>query len=535
MKWTSIRVKQILVLLIYTLLLQDATNVFAQKPNYYKQLGEQLFKEKKYEEAYPSLKKNYESTPSETTLFRLSVCAFHLNLMKEARLYLNLLKAESSKLPAEAILYDARVFYAQKEYDQAIKQYKSFLKKVKTSHPLCTKAKDELLQCANGNRWSKYVYNMDVNAVAAINTIHDEENPLISPNFSNKIYFTSDRNGNQDIFQTDFLNSTTLIDAGINTTNAEQNLGFAENGTILLYWQENIAKNSGTKSSSFYIPEQVTAITKDIFLFNDSTVLFSTNQLEGLGGYDIYYVQKNQGIWNTPVNFGNIINTPNDEIHPYLFKDGHTLFFSSNHLLTSIGKYDIFQSQYDDEIEKWNTPKNLGSLINTYYDELNFSLSDDGQTAYFVSNAWDGAGKKDIYRVRFSEKIYPHSVPIFFAAVKKYQQDLLLGQYGKKKNVKGLTYRILLANKPTYDATYIPTSYPFPSILPSTDGSTFDYYVGQFQTFSTTFEWLNEVQQTYTDAQIIPFFNNAPIPVQEISALAATYKDLKEYLRYQQN
>ena len=126
-------------------------------------------------------------------------------------------------------------------------------------------------------------------------------------------------------------------------------------------------------------------------------------------------------------------------------------------------------------------------------------------------------------------------MPIFFAAVKKYQQDLLLGQYGKKKNVKGLTYRILLANKPTYDATYIPTSYPFPSILPSTDGSTFDYYVGQFQTFSTTFEWLNEVQQTYTDAQIIPFFNNAPIPVQEISALAATYKDLKEYLRYQQN
>lgn len=520
----------VLLLLIYG-------QSFTQPTAYYKQLGEQLFKDKKYEEAYSSLKKYYTESPEQKLLLQLAVCAYHLNLMKEANLYLNLLKSEPTKFPLEASLYEARVFYAQKNYTKAVDSYKLFLKKAKANHPLLGKAKLELLQCAYGMRLNRYQDNITTLPVT-LNTSYHEEYPLVSPNFPNRLYFTSNRNGNQDIFQTEtpqmLPSQITLMEGTVNTTANEIGIGFAENGTTFFYWQDSNWKHTGNDPNKNYFPSTITDQSSNIFIFNDSTLLFASNQLPGFGGFDIYYVQQRQGTWNAPVNLGSKINTPSDEIHPFLFKDGHTLFFSSNYLYASIGKYDILRSQYQDEQALWSEPKNLGTSINTPANELHFTLTKDGQTAFFVSDAWEGQGGKDIYWVRLQEKIIPNPIAVFFADVRQYQQNQLLQQFSKNNTFKGLYYRILLARAATYDPKVILPSYPNPLVQPSLDSKWYDYYIGQFQTFSTALEWLKEIQSTHPKASIIPFFQNAPISPNEVPKYASQYKDLQKYLDFLQ-
>ena len=61
------------------------------------------------------------------------------------------------------------------------------------------------------------------------------------------------------------------------------------------------------------------------------TLYFSSNRDGGLGGFDLYKsVLNEQGEWGEAINLGSNINTPFDEDSPALTNDGHTLFFSSN-------------------------------------------------------------------------------------------------------------------------------------------------------------------------------------------------------------
>lgn len=67
---------------------------------------------------------------------------------------------------------------------------------------------------------------------------------------------------------------------------------------------------------------------KDLFVFSDSLILFSSKMDGGYGGYDLYYASKKQNNWQEPLNLGAGINTDSDEIAPFLIKNGNTLYFS---------------------------------------------------------------------------------------------------------------------------------------------------------------------------------------------------------------
>src|SRR5947209_12054817 len=66
----------------------------------------------------------------------------------------------------------------------------------------------------------------------------------------------------------------------------------------------------------------------------DGTILFfASRRPGGYGGCAIWYMRFNlngSGRWEGPYNAGPKVNTPNDEISPYLYPDGRTLYFSSN-------------------------------------------------------------------------------------------------------------------------------------------------------------------------------------------------------------
>ncbi|MGB4771702.1 MAG: hypothetical protein WBP58_09590 [Chitinophagaceae bacterium] len=68
-----------------------------------------------------------------------------------------------------------------------------------------------------------------------------------------------------------------------------------------------------------------------VFASNDSLLFFSSdNRADGLGGSDIYYAKKLNGVWTKPKNFmPQVINSYYDDGFPSFSPDGKLFFFSS--------------------------------------------------------------------------------------------------------------------------------------------------------------------------------------------------------------
>lgn len=127
---------------------------------------------------------------------------------------------------------------------------------------------------------------------------------------------------------------------------------------------------------------------------------FSANFEDGYGGTDIYYVSTNNGqIMSEPVNLGPRINSPGNEIAPYLFEN--SLYFSSD-VFYGLGGMDIYKSNFRGD-KTFSYPVNLGAGINTKQDEFGFIIRGDehlGFSGYLASNRPGGKGNDDIYGFR---------------------------------------------------------------------------------------------------------------------------------------
>ena len=133
-----------------------------------------------------------------------------------------------------------------------------------------------------------------------------------------------------------------------------------------------------------------------------NTLYFVSNRPGGKGKADIWVSTKINGKWSQPVNLGDSINSPGDEMSPFLHFDDKTLYFSSNYW-PGIGGMDIFISHKTDG--KWSSPHNIGYPINNTKDDVRLIVAPDGKTAYY-SSASDDSGQ-DIYSLLLAPEIRP--------------------------------------------------------------------------------------------------------------------------------
>jgi outer membrane protein OmpA-like peptidoglycan-associated protein len=120
---------------------------------------------------------------------------------------------------------------------------------------------------------------------------------------------------------------------------------------------------------------------------------FSSNRKGGFGGYDLYYVQKQNGDWGEPINLGKYINSLDDEMFPYIVDDTTLYFSSDGHI--GYGGSDIYYSNKRDGM--WQVPVNAGKPINSSKDDFAFIFAEDHQHGYFGSDRNSAPGKDDIY------------------------------------------------------------------------------------------------------------------------------------------
>ncbi len=129
---------------------------------------------------------------------------------------------------------------------------------------------------------------------------------------------------------------------------------------------------------------------------------FVSDMPGGFGGMDIYYSEKTGSNWSIPINCGPIVNSVEDDVFPYVKKDG-TLYFSSKGHIT-IGGLDIFSSKGGKA--DWSDPENLKAPYNSTKDDFGIFYYHD-QLGYFSSNRQGGKGSDDIYRfTKTKEKIF---------------------------------------------------------------------------------------------------------------------------------
>jgi outer membrane protein OmpA-like peptidoglycan-associated protein len=200
-----------------------------------------------------------------------------------------------------------------------------------------------------------------------------------------------------------------LISDKINTEGHEASIGLSVDGQQLLIYSSQLdasgdiyySKLEGsewTKPVPFEALNSKAKETHACFSADGKIVYFASDRKGGYGGFDIYRVTMlPNGQWSEPLNLGSKINTEYDDRSPFIHPDGVSLFFSSNGHET-MGGLDIFQSTDLGE-EGWSTPENVGYPINTTEDDAFFVTSVDGKRSYYASEKDKGLGGKDLYMI----------------------------------------------------------------------------------------------------------------------------------------
>ena len=154
-------------------------------------------------------------------------------------------------------------------------------------------------------------------------------------------------------------------------------------------WSEPVHLDAPVNSSC---QDQTPTLSKD-----ELSLYFTSTRRGGLGQdtpdgcqntFDLWVTRRasRDSPWETPVNLGSPVNTPDQEAGPALSDDGRLLFF---YRFVGTGQRDIYVTRRDANDQGWETPVSLGPDVNT-------TNSEAGPT--FVRHEGDGDGTLYFYR-----------------------------------------------------------------------------------------------------------------------------------------
>jgi Tol biopolymer transport system component len=136
----------------------------------------------------------------------------------------------------------------------------------------------------------------------------------------------------------------------------------------------------------------------------DQLSLYFSSTRPGFGGDDIWVSLRDStaDAWGAPINIGSVINTSFNERTPSFSRDGHFLFFVTNQP-PGFGLFDIWASRRENVHDDfhWEPPFNLGAAVNSAFNDVGPGFLEDGEdgkvSLYFSSSRPGGSGDFDIY------------------------------------------------------------------------------------------------------------------------------------------
>lgn len=363
-------------------------------------------------------------------LYRVGMCYLNGNI-DFPRAVNNLSKAIENGAQEKDVFFQlGRAQHLIYQFDDAIVNYEKGIEFAKNKD-LEIRARRNIEMCKNAKEQMKNPVNVSiVNLGPDINSPDPDYYPFVDENETFLLFTTRRSKGNQGYVADDGFSTADIfisyekggvwqkakpLGPPVNSPNDEEILGIAENGeTIYLNldsWEISgdilYSEKKGKKyQSPLAMPIPVNTDFIDMTIFStdeNNTVFFASDRPGGFGGADLYVSKKlPTGEWSPAFNLGPNINTVYNEYFPMLFKDGKTLFFSSEGH-NSMGGFDIFRSEWNEKDTSWGKPVNIGYPINTPDDDMEICFNGAGTEAYISSFRKGSLGDLDIYSVTFND------------------------------------------------------------------------------------------------------------------------------------
>lgn len=126
------------------------------------------------------------------------------------------------------------------------------------------------------------------------------------------------------------------------------------------------------------------------------TMYFASDMAGGFGGKDIWMVKSEGGIWGSPVNLGEDINTENNEHYPFI-RDNGSLYFASDRY-EGMGGLDIYEAK--PAFGAWDV-RNMQYPINSTADDFSIVFQAGKRKGMFASSR--NKGNDDIFSFEKNE------------------------------------------------------------------------------------------------------------------------------------
>ncbi|HRI78579.1 MAG TPA: OmpA family protein, partial [Cyclobacteriaceae bacterium] len=222
----------------------------------------------------------------------------------------------------------------------------------------------------------------------------------------------------------------------------------------------------------------------------------------GTGNKDIYVSYKlDENRWSKAENLGAKINTPYEEISPFIHVNGRTLFFASNGK-TGFGGYDLYRSEYENG--QWSEPVNFGFPVNNHEDQFSLFITADGQHGFYSHEDNRKLNSSEIFEITVPEELQL-----------RYKSNYVKGVIRDKKTKQPLKARVELynINKNELMSSVYSDSLSGEYLMVLTQGADYGLYVSRpgylFQSLNFNYEVQEQLVPVALDVLLEPIETGA--------------------------
>ena len=308
-------------------------------------------------------------------------------------------------------------------YPEAIKNYDIYME----NDPSNLLAINGIQGCELAPGWKKNPTRYEVRRMDKFNSRRGEFSPMLAGDKYDQLYFASSRSKDKDakVSAITGQNNNNLflvkqdekgawlapveLEDEVNTEYDEGTPSFSPDGNTM-YYTYCAQDPEGPRTAEIYIStrssakwgkgtrativkDSVTALGHPSISPDGKYLYFVSDAVGGFGGKDIFRGRVAGNDFGPMENLGEEINTPGDEMFPYV-RDSVTLYFASNGH-PGMGGLDLFKATQD-STGKWNV-ENLGAPINSMADDFGITFAGKEERGFFCSNRNDARGYDHIY------------------------------------------------------------------------------------------------------------------------------------------
>ena len=381
-----------------------------------------------YFEAAAIYRKVYTKTPPKKRdlrgyiAFRMAECNRLINsTAKATSAYMNAIRYDYP----DSIVYLrlAQMQHKSGRYAEAIKNYDIYME----NDPSSFLAINGIQGCELAPGWKENPTRYEVKRMDKFNSRRGEFGPMLTGENYDQLYFASSRSKDKDekVSAITGQNNNNLylvkqnekgewlapeeLEDEVDTEYDEGTPSFSPDGNTMsysycaqdpegsrtaeIYISSRSSAKWGKGTRAMIVKDSVTALGHPSISPDGKYLYFVSDAVGGFGGKDLFRARVAGSDFGPMENLGEDINTPGDEMFPYV-RDSVTLYFASNGH-PGMGGLDLFKATLD-STGRWHV-ENMGAPINSMADDFGITFAGKAERGFFSSNRNDARGYDHLY------------------------------------------------------------------------------------------------------------------------------------------